>query len=305
MRRRTIAPIYYAILPILNKSVECNSSIPWVLSDDLIFRAIEEKEQRLIIDNSSLIFPSNEVSGKIFLLSLPDVNNNLDDSNFEHSRKQLEESVRLDALSLQAVFNFIGLEETMTIPYGIIVEKTRLLKLVHVFDFEQDFLSSKLKPYSILPTVTNTEVQQLIILARRIIRSDKQLQTTFRRFCSAFVKTSWEDRLIDLTIALESLIEARTEVSFKFAYLLSLIISSAKDQRSEAYKKLNDLYDARSAIVHGTTGESAKKIASCKKNWQELVNFAKQCILYRLEFKDKHPNESWMNHLISLGFGNS
>jgi hypothetical protein len=297
----------YAILPILNKSTVINASIPWVLSEDLILRDMEEREKRLISEDSSIIFPTNEVCGEIFILSLDNASDNARKGDASQKKRRLEEYVKEVALCLQTVFNLVSNEETMVIPFGLIMEEEDNPKILYTVDFEQDFSSAKLKAYNILTNITSGEVQQLLVLLRKVIKSDPQLKITLRRFCSTFLKSSWEDRLIDLTIALESLVPAQTEISFRFSFFLSLIISDDKSKRHEIYNQLHDLYAARSSIVHGALDEkTAKKaISSFKENWKELVNYTKQAILYRIDFINKYPDGDWKNHFLDLGFGES
>ncbi len=290
----------YAILPIFNKDVVTRLPAPWSLADDLIFRAGEEIERRMMQEDSSVMLPDG-VCNNVFHISFTGKNEEI-----EKHKKTFEDNIKLDALCLQSVFNLVAENSgTMVIPYGIIIETQRIQKIKNVVDFELDFPSSKLTSYSALPKITNQDIQLLFILTRRVIKTDKQLQTTFRRFCSAFMKSNWEDRLIDLTIALESLIPSQTEIKFKFSLYLSLIVSDNPEKRKEIHGMLSDLYDARSGIVHGTSSETRKAIEESKKNWDKLVDILKQCILYRLEFRDKFPDQDWKKHLLSLSLGNS
>ncbi len=290
----------YVILPIFNESLLISSLPPWAVSEDLFYKELEENEIRLIQEEPSIIFQISEARNDVFLLSLTGI-----DITDKKKENKLEDKIRMDALSLQTVFNLVGQEETMVIPYGIVIEKGQILKLLYVFDLEQDFLPAKIKPYRILPNVTSDEIQNLISVTREIIRKDKTLQTTFRRFCSAFRKLNWEDRLIDLTIALESLIPTRTEISFQFAFFLSLMITDDVEERKNIFSKLSDLYTARSGIVHGSGSDRdiKKAIQNSKENWKELVDYSKRCIFYRLEFRIRYPDQDWKKHIQSLGFG--
>jgi hypothetical protein len=121
---------FYAILPIFNKEVLPKFSLPWVLSEDLLLKTGEDIEKLLLKEDNSIVFPVDEVCNEVFHISLP---GEFDDS--DKNRKLFEESIKLDALSLQTVFNLVGLDETMTIPYGIVIEKAKVQKLKYVVDF--------------------------------------------------------------------------------------------------------------------------------------------------------------------------
>lgn len=295
-------PTFYVVLPIFNRSVLPNFSIPWVISEDIVFRNWEDSEKRLFTEESSLIFPNDEICDVVFQLSLPD---DFDDSI--KTIQKVEDEIKISALCLQTVFNIVAKDETMIIPYAVLIEKGTIQKLSRVIDFDMDLVTSELKSYSTLITITMQEIQQLIKLSKNIIKSDTTLKITFRRFCSAFIKSNWEDRLIDLTIALESLIPSQAEVTFQFSLYLSLIASNDLDTRKETYKLLHDLYKARSGIVHGTSGDKYIKnaISHSRQNWKKLVDIAKQCILSRIEFKDQNPSADWTEYLRNICLGSN
>jgi hypothetical protein len=116
------------------------------------------------------------------------------------------------------------------------------------------------------------------------------------------MKDSFEDKLIDLTIALESLLPGGGEFRFRFPYYLSLLVESDAAQRGNAFTQLRILYDARSGLVHGSASRN-RDIAKAIGNWPQLIGFAKHCVLYRLEFEQMMPGDSWEDHLMDLAYG--
>ncbi len=275
--------------------------MPWVVSDDIVYRKIEDIERQLLTEYTSLAYPIDAICENVLQISIPD-----DYEKSEYKKNSYENNVKLDGLCIQTSLNLVASDDTMVLPYGVIIEKEKTHKIKGLIDFELDFFSANLKNYELLPSITLQEIQGLISLTRKAARSEVGLQITFRRYCTAFMKTNWEDRLIDLTIALESLIPIdTTEISFRFKLFLSLMMTNNYEKREEVYKMLGDLYSARSGIVHGSSGNKSVQnaIKNSKVSWNELVGIAKNCILYRLEFNDNQPNESWSKHLTSLSIG--
>lgn len=69
-----------------------------------------------------------------------------------------------------------------------------------------------------------------------------------KRYISAFTKASKDDKIIDLVIALESLYPS---VKSENTYRISILTALALGEGVAMYKKVKDLYDYRSGIVHG------------------------------------------------------
>jgi len=85
-------------------------------------------------------------------------------------------------------------------------------------------------------------------------RSKSYLRNAISYFHHALGGNRYEEKLIDLMIALESLFskevqELRLRLSLRAAFLLSI---GEEDKRSEIFTTVSDLYNKRSRIVHGT-----------------------------------------------------
>jgi hypothetical protein len=99
------------------------------------------------------------------------------------------------------------------------------------------------------------------------------------RFNSALRRDRVEDQIIDLSVALETMIDETTEVSFR----LSLYLAFASQQdRQTAYDLFKALYDARSRIVHGTSHQprAQRAIDKIEDHLPDLIKYAKAAMLY-------------------------
>lgn len=89
----------------------------------------------------------------------------------------------------------------------------------------------------------------------------RDLAVGLRRFNQAYSRERVEDKIIDLTIALESslLSDQKEELRYRLATRGAAILSNRRDPE-DTYSVLRALYDARSKIVHGgkALGEIAK-----------------------------------------------
>ena len=95
-------------------------------------------------------------------------------------------------------------------------------------------------------------------------------------------RDSWHDHVIDLSIALESLLKSQSEISFKISLFTSIALFDNPDERRQCFKKVKDFYDLRSKIVHGgelpskfknmTISDLKKEIAYIEDKVQRLFN---------------------------------
>jgi hypothetical protein len=93
--------------------------------------------------------------------------------------------------------------------------------------------------------------------------TSQQAAIAVERFSWSFGKHAAEDKVIDLAIALESLLcrgNDKAQLSFKFRLFGAAILSGVPGH-DDAEDLLRDLYDARSSIVHG-----GKRLSDLKRD---------------------------------------
>lgn len=296
-----MAPLtsYLALLPILNQSCTTFKGPAWWLAEDLQFRTITEEEARLIEEQAPQGFDLRPQPGQktLVLTPLPAAPR----ASRTEVHLQFAEAV---ALSSQLAFAFASSKEPLVIPCTAIVSRSKITRLsrFHQFEIWGDTITLRKRKYRIRPGITSQEVSRLSTLARNAIASQPTLRISFRRFCSALIKTDPHDKLLDLTIALESFIPGGGEFRFRFPYFLSLLSSPDRADRDQAFEDLRALYEARSALVHGSA-KAEKVIARALTRWDQLLSIAKQCTLYRMHFEEAAPRGDWERHLIDLSYG--
>ena len=292
---------FHALLPILNQSCVTFKGPAWWIAPDLQFRSASEEEARLVSEQAPKGFhlPLDTGQKIMVLTSLP--------ASSRQERSALHaQFVASVALAAQLAFAFAATQEPLVIPYAAILSTSgvRRLQALHQFETWGDTVLLRKRKYRIKSGITAAEVSALFSLARGAVASNTSLIIPFRRFCSAIVKTDPHDKLIDLTIALESFLPGGGEFRFRFPYFLSLLASSETQDREVAFLDLRLLYDARSALVHGTT-DNDKSISQALGKWDRLLTLSRQCILYRMHFESAATGTTWNHHLSALSYGAS
>ena len=79
------------------------------------------------------------------------------------------------------------------------------------------------------------------------------LDLSFRRFVEACRKRTYDDRVIDFSIAAESLflVHADTELTNRLGQRASVWLGGDPAERDQHWKDFNEIYAARSKLVHG------------------------------------------------------
>jgi hypothetical protein len=99
-----------------------------------------------------------------------------------------------------------------------------------------------------------SSTEQILQMLERAERSAtlRPLDITLRRFNQSYVRDILEDRLIDLTISLESCLLSREREELRYRISLrGAALLAGERERSRVAALLAAMYDVRSAIVHG------------------------------------------------------
>jgi hypothetical protein len=105
------------------------------------------------------------------------------------------------------------------------------------------------------------------------------LEIGLRRFNQSYSREYYEDRLIDLTVALESTLLAgigdpKTELKYRFALHGAAVLARHRDPQ-EVHEFLRKMYDNRSAVVH--RGKSRSEMRKPELMGREWRDYAQAC----------------------------
>jgi hypothetical protein len=104
------------------------------------------------------------------------------------------------------------------------------------------------------------------------------------------------DKLLDLCICLESLLDSQTEVSFRFGVSLAKVCIQSGAEAMEMANLLSELYDIRSKLAHGDPA-AAKLIKKLEPKLPRLRHLANRILIIYVLYTSKHTRAEWKEHL--------
>ncbi len=119
---------------------------------------------------------------------------------------------------------------------------------------------------------------------------------TTNRYLRALFSSDIVDSILDLTISLESLLDAQTEISFRFGICLSRIIGRRGQEGADAAKLLSTLYDVRSKISYGDP-KFLKKIDELTPFLPDIYRLARKVLVIYIIFVSEHKYSEWQAYL--------
>jgi hypothetical protein len=118
------------------------------------------------------------------------------------------------------------------------------------------------------------------------------------RFSSGVARSNHVDGVLDFVIALESLLlpfdenARRGDLGYRFRIHGAHLLSATKSERRQNARRLSDLYNLRSRLVHGSSYPSA---ADIEAGWNSAKEFARRG-LYRAVM-DRFPTAEQFNRM--------
>jgi hypothetical protein len=113
------------------------------------------------------------------------------------------------------------------------------------------------------------------------IKDDGRLGTAINRFETALEKFSFEDKVLDYMISLESIFsEGSDSISYKISMRCSTLIENDPTNRNEIKRFLTKAYDIRSKIIHGSlTKKRDLSLADKQLVSDKLSNIVRRSLL--------------------------
>lgn len=212
------------------------------------------------------------------------------------------------AVILSFLFNFFKDESPISLAFGVQTttgKKQKYEKTIPL-NYSYNVISHRSNNYKVKAGNNIVTVSNFFELICRVYEKYPSIILTISRFNSALYRTDTFDKIVDITVALESLINGMTELSYRFALYNSMLSEKDETKRKDTYDLLKLLYNSRSTIVHGSDFDPRKykkTIEPIQQKWDSIVNIAQRAIAYHLLFLDARSIDEWFQHQESLALG--
>lgn len=150
--------------------------------------------------------------------------------------------------------------------------------------------------------IARRQVDELRKIYMGLVRTPAEAQVALRRFNIAYSRAMEEDRLIDFWVALESLFGKQgetQELTYKFAMRIAHFVGSSPEERGELFDELQDTYNVRSKVVHGS--KSKKVTREAVRAAEEVTQSALRAALCRVVTDGIPPDPERLDAVAARG----
>ena len=150
-------------------------------------------------------------------------------------------------------------------------------------------------PYRWVPAMSGTYSSVYVGLKQveqeRYKASPGNLSVALRAFTGTYDRwpTAWDSQLLDCVTALEALLGAENEISFKLSFRIASLLADNDDERSTLLKLLKEFYDTRSKVIHGAHIKA--KHQTLLQRVDELRNIVKRLLIAFIRLANSKPAE--------------
>jgi hypothetical protein len=200
--------------------------------------------------------------------------------------------------------NCFSRSDALDFPFAIkIEESTRKSRAVFKFGKQSQGLNStESLDYRLTQGTTAADLRKLFSLANAAVELAPRARLMITRFNSALRREELQDKIIDLSVALETMLDDTSEISFKLSLYLAFI---CQHDKSNAYELFKSFYDVRSRIVHGSLHQqrAQRGVEEIGARLPEVIRLSKTAMLYYFNFLGQRNPEDWGRHCLGLVLG--
>ena len=280
----------YIVLPILNRDTSLFRSLE--LSESTTIKPVEDAHFSRIIHSAperyqTLLKPKT----KCAYVALKD-------------GEEVEKRLRDASILVRFTMNFMCETGPLIFAFGLYAEEIKKFRPLEYFDIpagaeRKDLAAIK---YKIRPGSTADTIKKYHSTVEAAVTKHPGAILALNRMNWFLTKDEFEDRIIDLTIGLESLIPGKDELRYRFSLYLAFITEPDPAKRLENFKLFRALYDTRSRIVHGGDHDkqSEKSEEIVREKADDLKRLSLSAINYYLFFLSSNVPANWQQHLQEL-----
>lgn len=276
---------YRVVAPIMNRKCAIPNGFPISISSSIGLRKIRGEDLSVVTQRDSAA--ASYLDGGKFTITI-------DDFDFECTDQKLQEIMTCTLFSLNTIA-----DNTSLAIENIFVLKSNSTRIARHVRFP-GHSQAQATDFKITSRDKIQYVQNLFAAVSIAVAKHAALKLRLGRLNSAIGRSMIDEKIIDLCIALESVFQSNTEISFQFALYNSHLAEANDEKRLEAFQLLKKLYSQRSRIVHGNDDADE---AWCVDNFAKLLTIAKASVLQKVEFLNQNDHKAWKNHLESRALG--
>ncbi|MBN8816574.1 MAG: hypothetical protein J0J06_14150 [Sphingomonas sp.] len=280
------AATYSVVVPVLNRKCSLPNSFPVSLSDSVSIRKVRGDDLVAITEHDTEA--ASYLHGGKFTITF-------DDYDMAWSKDQLGNALICALFSL----NTISSGSALAVERAFILKSHRITKIEKTESWS-GYNHAQQADFKIQSASSVKYARDLYKAVSTAIAKYPPLRLTVNRLNSAIGRSAIDEKIIDLCIALESVFQSQTEISFQFALYNSLLSEGDKYKRREVFALLKKLYGQRSNIVHGNKDADEKW---CEDNLPRLLSIAKTSVLQKIEFLANKTHDEWKANLEELALG--
>jgi hypothetical protein len=285
---------YRIVIPILNHKVVGLVDPAWQLSPDIGVETVLDEDHAAILRD-----PRKGDSDQISI-SAKVINGRMGTTKPTH-----ENALKLAAVA-QFCLNYFAEEPGACISWACVLApgKKKQMLVVEYFDLSAAPIApvARHRKFKIEKKTARASLTGMYEASTKALERFPGAIMTIDRFCRALSRDDKHDRLVDLCICLESLIDGNNELRFRFSQLHSMLAEPDATKRLAAFELFQDFYDARSKVVHGDPAAS-KKVANVEKNWPELLRYARLSLAYYFAYLSDKDRATWNDHVRKIFLG--
>ncbi|MFC1961530.1 hypothetical protein ACFLWN_00560 [Chloroflexota bacterium] len=284
------------LIPILNNNVTLFKGPTWYLSPDISIETISAEYFGLIYAFASEEYKSL-ISAKSKCIIIDNIN------------PDISTGIAItQGLIVSFILNYFKRLHPVVISFAIQLTKKKKSKIDKILDLPiiADARLQRGNRYHIKADLKRDTVSDFYKVVNAVHIKHPNITISLERFNSSLLRFQLHDRIIDITISLESLINGTTELRNRFSMYNAWVAEADSKKRTDCFKLLGFLYDARSAIVHGQSmkeKEYRKKIDPILARWEEVIKVAERALGYHLLYVYTNSIEKWYKHQENLVLG--
>ena len=284
------------LLPLLNRNITLFKGPTWYLSEKVSIEAISNEDHGIVFrygtpEYQSLLSPRSKCI-RIDNVAIDQCNN----------------IARIEGSKIAFVLNYFKKSQPIALSFAIQITKRPRSHYLQIIDLPV-FLDARFQRthnYHIRENVPRENVSQFYQVITNVFEKHPGIILALDRFNAALLRTGDYDKIIDITISLESLISGTTELQHRFSLYNAWAAEAEDKERKRCYELLKLLYKARSAIVHGATlsrKEHDKIIRPVLDQWDDVIKIAENALGYHLLYVYANDIVKWYDHQVNIALG--